>query len=53
MYGKFVKDQKFKAHDLEQNVCQEGDLVRIVESDLEPTEALVLFWLKKRSNSRA
>lgn len=32
MYGKFVKKtKKFKAHD-EQNVCQEGDLVRIVES---------------------
>ena len=32
MYGKFVKKtKKFKAHD-EQNVCQEGDVVRIVES---------------------
>ena len=32
MYGRFLKKtKKFKAHD-EQNVCQEGDLVRIVES---------------------
>lgn len=32
MYGKFVKKtKKFKAHD-ELNVCQEGDVVRIVES---------------------
>lgn len=32
MYGKFVKKtKKFKAHD-EQNVCQEGDVVRIIES---------------------
>ena len=31
LYGKFVKqNKKYKAHD-ENNVCEEGDIVRIVE----------------------
>lgn len=49
LYGKQLRrSTKIKAHD-ENNVCQQGDLVRIKETrqSLKPSLGLWLKWLKK------